>query len=210
MTSELLTRLVSVARVTSLTSLDAASHASANVGLVATKQSHARFSVYNCCANRLLDLVRQGSGQLAHGGYSAHVREIRLRVRLAPRFLGTFAFGYVPRQFRCSGNATRGILHRLNCQSNVEQAAVLAHADRLEMVDPLASRQSLNNRSFYVTMITGNNGRDVLANRLFRSVPEQAFCALIPTGDYAIQIFAHNRIVRRFHNGGQQTGRLLC
>jgi hypothetical protein len=85
MTSELLTRLVSVARVTSLTSLDAASHASANVGLVATKQSHARFSVYNCCANRL------------------------------------------------------------------EQAAVLAHADCLEVVDPLASRlASVAQQSFFL------------------------------------------------------------
>jgi hypothetical protein len=70
---------------------------------------------------------------------------------------------------------------------------------------PRVSRQSLNNRSFFVTMIRGNNQHDVLANRLFRGVPEQAFCALIPTGDYAIQIFAHNRIARRFRNGGRQT-----
>src|SRR5258708_9576584 len=179
-----------------------------HVRFIATKPSQAGFGVRCCCRNRLLDLVRQRSGQLSHGSHPADVCEIRLR--LTQSFFGTFAFGYVPRQFRCSNNAIRGILYRRNCQSNVEQAAVLAHADRLEVVDPLASRESLNNRSFFVAMIRGNNQRDVLANRLFRSVPEQAFCALIPTGDYAIQIFAHNRIVRRFHNGSQQTGRLLC
>src|SRR6266404_3111439 len=172
------------------------------------EQAQAGPGVYDCRRNRLLHLVRQGSSQFSQGGHPADVCEIRLR--LTQRFVGTFTFGYVARQFRRSNNAIRGILYRRNCQSNVEQGAVLAHADRLEVVDPLASREPPNNRSFFVTTIKGNNQRDVLANGLFRTVPEQAFCALIPTGDYAIQIFAHNRIVRRFHNGSQQTGRLLC
>src|SRR6202795_3257794 len=77
------------------------------------------------------------------------------------------------------------------------------------MVGPLALLQAFNNRSFFVTTVEGNNQGDILADRFFRSIAEQSFCALIPTGDYAIQIFAHNRIVRRFHNGSQQTGRLL-
>src|ERR1700675_4330161 len=77
------------------------------------------------------------------------------------------------------------------------------------MVGPLALLQAFNNRSFFVTTVEGNNQGDILADRFFRSIAEQSFCALIPTGDYAIQIFAHNRIVRRFHDGSQQTGRLL-
>ena len=137
--------------------------------------------------------VRQRGSELPHGGQPAGVREIRLR--LTQRFFGTFALGHVPRQFRCPNHAAGGIFHRGNCQGNVEEAAILAHADRLEMVDPLASRELLNNRSFFVTTLRRNNQCDVLANRLFRSVAEQPFCALIPTGNDAIQSFAHNRIV---------------
>src|SRR3569623_1935873 len=48
---------------------------------------------------------------------------------------------------------------------------------------------------------------DLLADGIGRAITEQAFSALVPTGDDALQILTDNRVIRRIHNGGEQKRR---
>ena len=166
--------MISEARFASLTILHAASRASFRSG--SSRVIHRTQVLASVTIAAIGCFARRRGSELSHGGQPAGVREIRLR--LTQRFFGTFAFGYVPRQFRCPNHAAQGIFHRGNRQRNVDQAAILAHTHRLEVVDPLAARELLNNRSFFVTTLRRNNQCDVLANRFFRSVAEQPFCPL--------------------------------
>ncbi len=50
------------------------------IRLIARKPSQAGIGVCHCRGNRLIHFVRQGGSQLSHGGHSADVREIRLRL----------------------------------------------------------------------------------------------------------------------------------
>ena len=95
--SKLILLMMSAARVTSLTILDAASRCLCHVGLIATKPSQAGLGVCYCCGNRLLDLVRKRSGQLSHRGHPIDMREIRLGL--------TQSFALFTRQLAFNGNA---------------------------------------------------------------------------------------------------------
>ena len=63
------------------------------IGMIARKPTQAGIGVGDGGGDRLIHFVRQGSGQLSHGGHPVHVREIRLR--LAQRFFGPLALGDV-------------------------------------------------------------------------------------------------------------------
>src|SRR5437867_6551768 len=97
--SKLMLLMMSAARITSLTTLEAASCASAMSG--SSRPSHRKQVLASVTAaeHRLLDLVRQGSSQLAHRGHSCDVRKISLYL---PQSLALFirppAFGHVDQE----------------------------------------------------------------------------------------------------------------
>src|SRR6266404_2770525 len=109
------------------------------------------------------------------------------------------------RDFRGSHDTPGAILHGRNCKGNVEFSTVLAYADSFEMVDSLASLESLKNLCFLVPAVGRNDERNVPADRLLCGVPEHSPRTFIPAGDDAIQILADDRVVRGIHDRSQQS-----
>jgi len=60
-----------------------------HVGAIARKPAQAGIGIGDGSGNRLIHLVRQGSGQFSHGGHPADACQFRLR--LAPRFFRMLA-----------------------------------------------------------------------------------------------------------------------
>jgi hypothetical protein len=72
--------MISAARVTSVTICAAAWRASSMSGVASFQPSQTGPGVGHRRGNRLIHFVRQRSGQLAHGGHAADVREIGLHL----------------------------------------------------------------------------------------------------------------------------------
>ena len=78
---------------------------------------------------------------------------------------------------------------------------MLALPNCLEMIDPLSSPEAGQNHAFFVKAVLWNDHGDGLANRLFRSVVEEALRTLIPAGDDAVQVLAYNRVITLLDDG---------
>src|ERR1700676_4681249 len=98
----------------------------------------------------------------------------------------------------------RSILDRRNRKGKIEQGPILAHADSLEMIDSLASSESLNNLHFFVPSILGNDQGNVLAYGFFAGVAEHSLRTVIPAGDDAVQSLADDCVVGGIHDSSQQ------
>src|ERR1700722_3016636 len=77
------------------------------------------------------------------------------------------------------------------------------------MLDLLALAQSRKDAYFLVVAGNRNEHRDVLAYRFFGGVSEETFGTCVPTGDYALQRFADDRVFRRMYDRGEQAGGLV-
>ena len=72
--------MISAARVPSFTILDGSRARLFQIGLIARKPAQAGIGVGDSGGNRLIHFVRQGGGQLSHGGHPVDACEIRLRL----------------------------------------------------------------------------------------------------------------------------------
>ncbi len=89
---------------------------------------------------------------------------------------------------------------------DIERFPVLANADCFEVIDSLPSFDTLKDRGFLAPPVSRDDEHNVPADRFFGSVPKHPLRALIPAGDYAVQIFADDRVVGGIHDRSQQTG----
>ena len=103
-----------------------------------------------------------------------------------------------------SGYISGGIPHRRNGERDVDQGAVFAAADRLEMVDALAATQALQDFVLFLPALGRNDQGNVLADGFFGGVAEYAFGALVPAADDAIERLADDGVVGRVDDGGEQ------
>src|SRR5258705_1713005 len=74
------------------------------------------------------------------------------------------------------------------------------------MIDALDATQAFDDIRFFVPAITGNDHSDVLADGIFRAITEHAFCALVPTGDDAVEGLAGDGIVGRIDDSCEESG----
>src|SRR5579862_2492595 len=75
------------------------------------------------------------------------------------------------------------------------------------MIHSLASPETTQNVCFFVPSILGDYQGDVLANRFFGCIAEQALRTLVPTRDDAVQILADDGIVGGINDSSQQPTR---
>src|SRR6516162_2541958 len=106
--------------------------------------------------------------------------------------LVSLLLGDIPRDLRCADNPAVDILDRRNGQRDRDKAPILALANGLEMVDVLPSPDAVQNVAFFIAPILRNNNCDGLPNYFLRRVAEDAFCALIPARDNAIEVLAYD------------------
>jgi hypothetical protein len=86
---------------------------------------------------------------------------------------------------------------------NVEAAAVLGDANRLEVLDPFAAPEPLEDGTFLVVPLRGDDQRDRPAHGLGRRVAEHAFGPRVPTCDDALERLADDGVVGRVDDGRQ-------
>ena len=94
---------------------------------------------------------------------------------------------------------------RRNGQGNIQQRAVLAPPNGLEMIDALATFADGSRMSgLFLNTVRRNQHRDRLADRFPSRIAEQALGAPVPAGDDAVQILADDGVVRGIDNRAQQ------
>src|SRR6185437_1283461 len=85
-------------------------------------------------------------------------------------------------------------------QRNVDAASILVLRDGLEVIDPLAAVNLLEDRGRLVEAVDGDDDRDRPADSLFGRKTEKPLRASVPTEDHAIEILRHNRVFGRLDN----------
>ena len=86
--------------------------------------------------------------------------------------------------------------------------AVLAPADRLVVLDPLAPRDPGPDVQLFlaVVVIISNDDVDLLADGLIRRVAVQRGRRIVPGQDLPAQILGHDRVVGVLHHRGHIPG----
>ena len=90
---------------------------------------------------------------------------------------------------------------RGDCQRDVEKAAVLALPDRLEVMNPLASVDLVEDCRLFIAPVEGNDDRNRLADGLLRGEAEQPLRAVVPAENDAVEILRQDGVIRGFDNG---------
>ncbi|GEM_PF-4971081 len=117
------------------------------------------------------------------------------------------SFGNVAGDLGRSNDLAVALPDRRDCQGYVDEGAVLATANRLEMLDPLSSFDPSDNRRLFVQPVLGNKNGDRTPHGFGRRIAEQTLCAQIPRRDDPVQRFADNSIIRGFNDGGKERRR---
>src|ERR1700722_17658652 len=164
------------------------------------------------------DGVFQSFGSLGLGKLDGRLN-IREQV-LAPVFcfacedgdllLAALLLGDVPRDLRRTDNLAFTVSDWRNSQRNDDQAAVLALSHRLEMIDTLPSPDAGQNGAFFVLPILGDDDHDRAPARLFGGVAEDALSTFVPACDQTVEVLAHDRIVARLDDRGEEAQTLLA
>jgi hypothetical protein len=135
---------------------------------------------------------RQGVAQL--------VRRERQKVVLHP--LQSPPFSDVAGNRRGANELPLAVPNRGDGQGHLNQRAVLAQPDSLELVDPLAPSEAGHDDAMQlVDSIRGDQPRDRLADHLVGGVAIESLGGGVPTGDHAVNRLADNGVVGRVNNG---------
>ena len=116
--------------------------------------------------------------------------------------LDPLALGDVARDLRCADNRAFTVSDGRHRHGHVEQRAVFAAADCVEVAHDLPSADTFEDAAFLFESLWRNQQGDGLTHRFLGSVTKQAFCAAIPTGDDAIDVFTDDCVIGRRDNGG--------
>src|SRR5688572_15005302 len=161
--------------------------------------------------HRLQDLIEprgkvlrfpQTRARLAEAGKGRRLRSqpVPALVDLAVRAL---AIRDVTGDLRRADDGPPGVAYRRHGQRYRNPAAVLAEADRVEMLDSLARAYPLDDGALLVLELGGNDRGDVLADDFIGGVAEYALRAGVPRLDHPLQRLADDRVIRRVHDRGK-------
>ena len=75
----------------------------------------------------------------------------------------------------------------------------------LEMLDPLPTRNLLQDVMFFVLAVGRNDVCNRTAQHFLRAKAEDSLHALVPTDDDALEVFAHNPVIRGIDDGGKKS-----
>ena len=155
----------------------------------------------------LLGRVALGPGlageRLDHGEQVLHPVPKLVEAQLALP-LGPSPLGDVAGDLGGAGEPPPGVTDRRDGERDLDQRAVLAPADRLEVVDPLATPDALEDRRHLVLPPRWRQERDRPADHLGGSVAEEALGGAVPAGDDAVEGLAHDRVVGALDERGQE------
>ena len=96
---------------------------------------------------------------------------------------------YVTRDFRRADNLPARVADRRDGQRNVDAASILVLPDGLEVIDPLAAVNLLEDRGLFVETVGRDDNGDRPADNLFGRKAEKVLCFLVLAEDHAIEIF---------------------
>ena len=99
--------------------------------------------------------------------------------QLPTLFMATF-LGDIPRDLGCADNFAARVLERRDCQRDVEQTPVLAHAHGLIGSNMVASPNAIEDFRLFVLAIRWNQNADRPAYDLLCFISEQTFRAPVP------------------------------
>ncbi len=117
--------------------------------------------------------------------------------------LGPLPLGDVAGDLRRPDDAALVVADRGDRQRDVEPAAVLGHADRLEVLDPLAAAEPLQDRALLVVPLRRDDQGDRPADGLLGRVAEEPLGPGVPRADDAVERLADDRVVGRLDDGRQ-------
>src|SRR5262245_10857743 len=86
------------------------------------------------------------------------------------------------------------VLHRRNGERDVNEARVLALANRLVVVNVLTTSDALENFRFLAVTISRKKDCEGLADHFLGGVAEEALRPKIPARDYTVEVLAQDRI----------------
>ena len=89
------------------------------------------------------------------------------------------------------------IVHRRYSERHADARAVLADPDHVEVIDPIAMTDAIEDLRHLLAPFRRHDQMDGLADGFLRGIAEQALRALVPRGDAAFQRLADDRIVGR-------------
>ena len=94
-------------------------------------------------------------------------------------------------------------------ERDIDRAAVLPEENPLERTDADSVPDRPEDLAQFVAAAGWSENGSVLSDDFLARITEQHFGAPVPTDDGAVQAYAVNRVVRRFHDRGQQSPGLL-
>src|SRR5262245_63867348 len=121
-------------------------------------------------------------------GFASQDRDLRV---------GPLALGNVAGDFRRADNFAFRILYGRDRQRNVNPAPLLALANSLMLLDPLAAPHTFKDRRLLIAPVQRNQGGDGPADDLLARIAKYPFRALVPACDDAIEVLAYDCIITR-------------
>ncbi len=134
---------------------------------------------------------------------------LQILVGAANLAVDELAFGDVAGDLGGTHDPALQVLDGRDGQRDVQQRAVLPHADGLEMVDAFTGADARDDLDLFRAPVLRNEHRDRLAQRFGFGVAEQSLGAGIPTGNDAVQVFTDDGVIRRINDRTQQQGRAV-
>ena len=128
---------------------------------------------------------------------------------LAQLGLELLAIRNVARDLRSTDDPSRFVEHGRDRKRDVDETAVLAPADGLEVIDPLAAPDARKNLGLLAQPVMRDQDGDGPADDLLGLESEQPLRALIPSRDDPVEILADDGVFRGFHDRGKMPGRAL-
>src|SRR3954451_12920074 len=104
-------------------------------------------------------------------------------------------FGDVASGLGSADDFARGRPDRGDAQRNLDAVAVLVHARRFVLMDPLALADPVEDAADLGAPLLRDDEVDMPPDGLFRGIAEQALCGPVPGGDNAIERLADDGIV---------------
>src|SRR5262249_38380360 len=93
--------------------------------------------------------------------------------------------------------------NRRYCDRDVDQSSVLAHADGVEVLNPLAASGLFQDLTLFVPSVRRQDNRSVPAYHLCSTVPVETLCPRIPRLDNAVCGFSNDGVVGRLDQCAQ-------
>src|SRR5215469_360198 len=111
------------------------------------------------------------------------------------RPLNLLALCNIANDLGCADDGPIFISHRRDCQRNLNSFSALGDPDGLKVFNSFTTPYLAQDHGFIGMQFRRNDDGDRLPDHFFSAVSEKLLCALVPTGNNAIQVLARNCVV---------------